>query len=131
MSHSITATERGSKEAYLIELNVALALIAKMGWNQLVKITGAGRDYRGHVVFTLTQNRVQQTWERQWFALLACGNLAPLGDHGDYEAAEAPQALMLEVIWLVRRRHHNAVAKKRRVRKGRHSWPKLVARRPF
>jgi len=91
----------GSKDTYLIERTVALALIAKMGWNQLVKITGAGRDYRGHVVFTLTQNRVQQAWERQWFALLACGNLAPLGDHGDYEAAEATASdLGLEVIWL-------------------------------
>ena len=90
----------GSKDTYLIERTVALALLRRWG-GQLVKITGAGRDYRGTVVFTLTQNRVQQTWERQWFALLACGNLAPLGDHGDYEAAEATASdLGLEVIWL-------------------------------
>ena len=38
---------------YLVERTVALALIAKMGWGQNVRITGAGRDYRGDVVFTL------------------------------------------------------------------------------
>lgn len=36
---------------YLVERTVALALIAKMEWR--VEITGAGRDYRGDVVFTL------------------------------------------------------------------------------
>jgi len=40
--------------------------------------------------------------ERQWFALCADGNLAPLGDHGDYEAADdTARDLGLEVVWLI------------------------------
>jgi len=38
---------------YLVERTVALALIAKLDWHSQVRITGAGRDYRGDVVFTL------------------------------------------------------------------------------
>jgi len=41
-------------------------------------------------------------FSRTWFALLADGTLSILGDHGDYEAADAPASdLGYEAIWLV------------------------------
>tara|TARA_R100001086_G_scaffold188282_1_gene106308 strand:- start:1441 stop:1899 length:459 start_codon:yes stop_codon:yes gene_type:complete len=49
---------------YLVERTVALALIAKMGWGQDVRITGAGRDYRGDVVFTLGNIETDNTSKR-------------------------------------------------------------------
>jgi hypothetical protein len=37
-----------------------------------------------------------------WFALCADGTLSVLGDHGDYEAADAAaEDLGLDVVWLV------------------------------
>ena len=40
--------------------------------------------------------------ERMYFAVCADGMLAPLGDHGDYEAAKATaEDLELDVAWLV------------------------------
>ena len=42
-----------------------------------------------------------EIWERQWFALLVTGDLFPLGDHGDYEAADATaRNLGCEFVWL-------------------------------
>ena len=49
---------------YLVERTVALALIAKMGWGQDVRVTGAGRDYRGDVVFTLGNIETDNTSKR-------------------------------------------------------------------
>jgi hypothetical protein len=49
---------------YLVERTVALALIAKMNWGQQVRITGAGRDYRGDVVFTLGNIETDNTSKR-------------------------------------------------------------------
>ena len=44
---------------------------------------------------------VFEAWDRQWFALCSSGDLVPLGDHGDYEAADATaNDLGLETIWL-------------------------------
>ncbi len=44
-----------------------------------------------------------QKFERIWFALCSDGTLAVVGDHGDYEAAEAAaENLRYDVIWLVR-----------------------------
>ncbi len=41
-------------------------------------------------------------FERTWFALLSDGTLAILGDHGDYEAADATATdLGYDAIWLV------------------------------
>ena len=52
---------------YLVERTVALALIAKMNWSQQVRITGAGRDYRGDAVFTLGNIETDNTSKRdQW-----------------------------------------------------------------
>jgi len=43
-----------------------------------------------------------QEFKRTWFALLADGTLAILGDHGDYEAADATASdLGYDAIWLV------------------------------
>ena len=42
------------------------------------------------------------SFDRMWFALCADGTLAILGDHGDYEAADATaEDLGYEVVWLV------------------------------
>jgi hypothetical protein len=42
-----------------------------------------------------------ECWGRQWFALLVSGDLVPLGDHGDFDAADATaQSLGLETVWL-------------------------------
>jgi len=42
-----------------------------------------------------------QCWDRQWFALLVTGDLFPLGDHGDFEAADATaRNLGCEFVWL-------------------------------
>ena len=64
---SITIGHRGfsvDDRDYLVERTVALALIAKMGWGQDVRITGAGRDYRGDVVFTLGNIETDNTSKR-------------------------------------------------------------------
>ena len=43
-----------------------------------------------------------QDFSRTWFALLTDGTIAILGDHGDYEAADATASdLGYDVIWLV------------------------------
>jgi hypothetical protein len=43
-----------------------------------------------------------ESFDRYWFALCADGQLARVGDYGDYEAAdEAAEDMGLEVIWLV------------------------------
>ncbi len=43
-----------------------------------------------------------QDFSRTWFALLWDGTLAILGDHGDYEAADATASdLGYDVVWLV------------------------------
>ena len=39
-----------------------------------------------------------ECWDRQWFALLVTGDLFPLGDHGDYEAADDPAARRQQLI---------------------------------
>ena len=45
--------------------------------------------------------KIELSWERQWFALVATGDLFPLGDHGDFETAEqSAKNLGLEVVWL-------------------------------
>lgn len=49
---------------YIVERTVALALIAKMNWGQHLRITGAGRDYRGDVVFTLGRIETDKTSKR-------------------------------------------------------------------
>lgn len=49
---------------YLVERTVALALIAKLEWDGQVRITGAGRDYRGDVVFTLGAIETEKTTKR-------------------------------------------------------------------
>lgn len=43
-----------------------------------------------------------EKFHRMWFALCADGTLAIVGDHGDYDAADATaEDLGLDVIWLV------------------------------
>jgi len=43
-----------------------------------------------------------EKFHRIWFALCTDGTLAVLGDHGDYDAADATaEDLGLDVIWLV------------------------------
>ena len=43
-----------------------------------------------------------EEFNRMWFALCSDGALAILGDHGDYNAADATaDYLGLDVIWLV------------------------------
>lgn len=49
---------------YLVERTVALALIARLEWDGQVRITGAGRDYRGDVVFTLGAIETEKTTKR-------------------------------------------------------------------
>ncbi len=44
-----------------------------------------------------------ESWERTWFALCSDGSLAIVGDHGDFEAADATASdLGLDVVWLLR-----------------------------
>ena len=46
-------------------------------------------------------NNSFESWDRQWFALLVTGDLFPLGDHGDFEAADATACnLGCEFVWL-------------------------------
>lgn len=46
--------------------------------------------------------RMESAWSRQWFALLVSGEVVSLGDHGDFEAAEATATdLGLSVVWLI------------------------------
>ena len=46
-------------------------------------------------------NNSFESWDRQWFALLNNGDLFPLGDHGDFEAADATaRDLGCEAIWI-------------------------------
>jgi len=50
----------------------------------------------------LAMGELMSEFERTWFALLADGTLAILGDHGDYEAADATATdLGYDAIWLV------------------------------
>lgn len=43
-----------------------------------------------------------EDFSRMWFALCSDGTLAILGDHGDYEAADATATdLGYDAIWLV------------------------------
>ena len=43
-----------------------------------------------------------EDFSRMWFAVCADGTLSVLGDHGDYDAADATaEDLGLDVIWLV------------------------------
>ncbi len=51
---------------------------------------------------TELKDEAYQVFERTWFVLLADGTLAILGDHGDYEAADATASdLGYNAVWLV------------------------------